>query len=45
MKRPNGPGDLFGFDAIGRPVVVESEKKMGTREESAGTAAKSSQDD
>jgi RecB family endonuclease NucS len=26
-KRPNGPGDLFGFDAMGRFVVVEFKKK------------------
>jgi hypothetical protein len=37
-KRPNGPGDLFGFDAIGRPVVVEFKKKMGKGEEKKALA-------
>jgi len=31
-KRSNGPGDLFGFDTKGRPIVVEFKKKMGVPE-------------
>ena len=28
-KRPNGPGDLFGFDDRGRLVIVEVKKRFG----------------
>jgi RecB family endonuclease NucS len=32
-NRPNGPGDLFGFDEHGRIVIVELKKKLGFAEE------------